>query len=145
MSGVIGSIPACAGAPCQVTQPSMLAGVYPRVCGGTEFEAGDKLQVQGLSPRVRGHQGDHPRRVLQHGSIPACAGAPYLGQGYLCPREVYPRVCGGTSSRPFVKTYRIGLSPRVRGHPRHDVWVVLVDRSIPACAGAPTTAACGGR
>ena len=72
-----GSIPACAGEPDQ------------------KYE--DAVLEEGLSPRVRGNplfENDPPIMV---GSIPACAGEPYEEPCPTCEREVYPRVCGGTT------------------------------------------------
>ena len=57
---------------------------------------------------------------------------------------VYPRVCGGTAeSLAKQRGYR-GLSPRVRGNRNERVNLVKPLRSIPACAGEPTTGAIGG-
>ena len=51
--------------------------------------------------------------------------------------RVYPRECGGTTTRTSAVPYHSGLSPRVRGnqaaHQRHR----LAGRSIPASAGEP--------
>ena len=90
------SIPACAGEPGARTDSRPSGPVYPRVCGGTRRPASLARFRAGLSPRVRGN---HPRQALVQrglGSIPACAGEPFL-VGYARIRlEVYPRVCGGT-------------------------------------------------
>ena len=78
------------------------------------------------------------RRV--YGSIPACAGEPWL-----CPRRVtipavYPRVCGGTAGDGHIGDALSGLSPRVRGN-RGDLLIGHNQRgSIPACAGEPWAA-----
>ena len=50
-----GSIPACAGEPRRRTARLCLERVYPRVCGGTRYVAGDNTYDRGLSPRVRGN------------------------------------------------------------------------------------------
>ena len=50
-----GSIPACAGEPGNAFPISVVARVYPRVCGETPLATGDTETVQGLSPRVRGN------------------------------------------------------------------------------------------
>ena len=52
---------------------------------------------------------------------------------------VYPRVCGGTPSAPHHAYLPQGLSPRVRGNLLQIVFSISVGRSIPACAGEPTT------
>ena len=73
--------------------------VYPRVCGGTRVGINHPVQGVGLSPRVRGNRFGLNLRLLNAGSIPACAGEPV---NYVLPKklsEVYPRVCGGTLIR----------------------------------------------
>ena len=59
-----GSIPACAGAPSTTFACGRRATVYPRVCGGTLNRVARQCQIQGLSPRVRGHlrRSHEPRR-----------------------------------------------------------------------------------
>ena len=132
---VSGSIPACAGEPHDVHGSA--DAVYPRVCGGThdfqracstirprsipacagEPASGSSLVPQpvlGLSPRVRGN----PRKLMHHGSIPACT------------EGLSPRV--------------LGLSPRVRGNLRlefRSIPLGTLARSIPACAGEPLSQA----
>jgi hypothetical protein len=51
--------------------------------------------------------------------------------------SVYPRVCGGTTSRRPVGQRVGGLSPRVRGNLMAEVRDIKKLRSIPACAGEP--------
>ena len=96
---VIGSIPACAGEPTAGTSSGMTPRVYPRVCGGTRPREAMNLVRAGLSPRVRGNPRDGPRGEPGHGSIPACAGEPSSRMWRRWGAWVYPRVCGGTSSR----------------------------------------------
>ena len=50
-----GSIPACAGEPRVIRKALADAGVYPRVCGGTEKGEILAVLIGGLSPRVRGN------------------------------------------------------------------------------------------
>ena len=50
---------------------------------------------------------------------------------------VYPRLCGGTGDSPKPKQGCEGLSPPVRGNPRHPQVERLPEGSIPACAGEP--------
>ena len=107
------------------------------MCGGTRDRMSPAPKPQGLSPRVRGN----PPAVYQpyrfSRSIPACAGEPQLR---FCPassREVYPRVCGGTSPPSRWFNLLQGLSPRVRGNRRNCHVGRCPDRSIPACAGEP--------
>ena len=111
------SIPACAGEPLVVVCMARVAGVYPRVCGGTSAAGRNNLTESGLSPRVRGNQPRQPLQYQHQGSIPACAGEPPAMMPCGSLFRVYPRVCGGTGlSLPLGKPSR-GLSPRVRGNP----------------------------
>ena len=133
-----GSIPACAGASGVRLRKEKPHGVYPRVCGGIFRAVYTASNHTGLSPRVRGHHLLEAAGILKKRSIPACAGASDAGldlQGVL---EVYPRVCGGIIVRCPHFYRRIGLSPRVRGHPRRRTTTRRSGGSIPACAGAST-------
>ena len=71
-----GSIPACAGEPAKSPTARRPFTVYPRVCGGTEYDADVGTSTEGLSPRVRGNHRVLVYRVKRDGSIPACAGEP---------------------------------------------------------------------
>ena len=71
------------------------------------------------------------------GSIPACAGEPYLYRHTGSVYEVYPRVCGGTMLLPYSSRLSRGLSPRVRGNLGMSELACENYRSIPACAGEP--------
>ena len=114
-----GSIPACAGEPLRVLRAEQILRVYPRVCGGAFLRLPQRLDHPGLSPRVRGSRELVNRWVEKIGSIPACAGEPRTMSPSRARGRVYPRVCGGAGSRS-VNTYAVeGLSPRVRGSPRH--------------------------
>ena len=93
------SIPACAGEPPYRRVSAAWSGVYPRVCGGTIFISDQPAIGLGLSPRVRGNRFLHFRGGLNRRSIPACAGEPSGGILTCRRKAVYPRVCGGTSSR----------------------------------------------
>jgi len=90
----------------------------------------------GLSPRVRGHPCPTSGADTGLGSIPACAGASPEWWRRRSGAGVYPRVCGGISSRFPFGTNDSGLSPRVRGHRTMLDRMGLSDGSIPACAGA---------
>ena len=50
----VGSIPARAGEPGRF-RPGFTPRVYPRACGGTTARDAARIQVEGLSPRVRGN------------------------------------------------------------------------------------------
>ena len=160
------SIPACAGEPPWAMAISPSTKVYPRVCGGTPNPPGLIFCVDGLSPRVRGNRlpdrrerflnrarrglsprvrGNHRcagKHSARQGSIPACAGEPDFQGLENEDAEVYPRVCGGTSSFRFSALIFIGLSPRVRGNLDDAAGSPRRLRSIPACAGEPAAGTC---
>ena len=131
------SIPACAGEPSWGVPAAAWARVYPRVCGGTFIPRKYQVAPVGLSPRVRGNLGGISNQTTSSGSIPACAGEP----GGCCDgyhqREVYPRVCGGTSRCRMLWQWNRGLSPRVRGNQNPAARASAATGSIPACAGEP--------
>ena len=52
--------------------------------------------AMGLSPRVRGNPMPVLGGLTLRGSIPACAGEPWLRPKQDSLGKVYPRVCGGT-------------------------------------------------
>ena len=133
----VGSIPACAGEPHPGSQSSGKAGVYPRVCGGTDDTLGAEGEQRGLSPRVRGNRSRNHRRTESWRSIPACAGEPGVGTDRVPLATVYPRVCGGTKKRRQTMGCGEGLSPRVRGNLTRAQPLTGLLRSIPACAGEP--------
>ena len=93
----IRSIPACAGEPVSGWRAVGLCGVYPRVCGGTTYNHGNRISYDGLSPRVRGNlcSDVHDNPFVR--SIPACAGEPKRPKKDQITMKVYPRVCGGTA------------------------------------------------
>ena len=131
------SIPACAGEPDARRFVSRNSTVYPRVCGGTPASARQASRIMGLSPRVRGNPPGPARRRQCPGSIPACAGEPRQSLSPSCLKQVYPRVCGGTSMPAFQTPSQKGLSPRVRGNRGRQCGHPQRHRSIPACAGEP--------
>ena len=107
------------------------------MCGGTRNLRARRVQLTGLSPRVRGnlpHALDSP---VSPRSIPACAGEPRSTYRTGLTPSVYPRVCGGTHTQIRRAVRRIGLSPRVRGNRRAGQGEAWHGRSIPACAGEP--------
>ena len=75
---VIGSIPARAGEPPRKRHPRSVRRVYPRACGGTQFDAS--------------------WTVVRSRSIPARAGEPGDFRLRYHPMKVYPRACGGTAA-----------------------------------------------
>ena len=111
-------------------------GLSPRV-RGTRRMRSLKSSSSGLSPRVRGNPAEVAVDFVDVGSIPACAGEPGFLLLVRVVVEVYPRVCGGTSSSTWFVRPDAGLSPRVRGNLANYSTIILLDRSIPACAGEP--------
>ena len=87
------------------------------MCGGTSGFASQSPATGGLSP--------------------ACAGEPTVLGSRTLLGEVYPRVCGGTGQCNPDGIPGHGLSPRVRGNRWRPAGGVVLDRSIPACAGEP--------
>ena len=132
-----GSIPACAGEPAVGSTGIAVGAVYPRVCGGTTTNPRRATVGRGLSPRVRGNQPRAAVRSIGIGSIPACAGEPSSMAHIMPYEEVYPRVCGGTTTNPRRATVGRGLSPRVRGNRCRARTGRPSRGSIPACAGEP--------
>ena len=139
----VGSIPACAGEPPSTTRLTNSCTVYPRVCGGTDTVARRVSPMVGLSPRVRGNHELTALRKQFDGSIPACAGEPSTQPPHRPGSGVYPRVCGGTRVAETVRLASPGLSPRVRGNRLPSDGAHRLSRSIPACAGEPTSGSPG--
>ena len=133
----VGLSPRVRGNPLGILRQRVPTWVYPRVCGGTPRVFCASLADVGLSPRVRGNPSGILRQPCRRGSIPACAGEPYVASVTGVYAEVYPRVCGGTSMFFPLYENRLGLSPRVRGNHFLRVGVGCRDGSIPACAGEP--------
>ncbi len=135
-----GSIPACAGEPLPLASVVVVWRVYPRVCGGTTPARFVRGEGHGLSPRVRGNLSACFDAWQDLGSIPACAGEPRIAAIAPGRLPVYPRVCGGTESDLARVQEESGLSPRVRGNRPEQLVYLNSRRSIPACAGEPSTA-----
>ena len=103
---------------------------------------------------MRGNHSGQCRRRAYGRSIPACAGEPVAIQPSTPPDwGLSPRVRGnhgviwvpndGVIWRVPDDAERLrGLSPRVRGNHEHHAKEVANDRSIPACAGEPSTTWC---
>ena len=88
---------------------------------------------------MRGNLGDGDFLAGFVGSIPACAGEPPARCPAAHRREVYPRVCGGTTIGNNYLSGYLGLSPRVRGN-RDLLFIIQLEAvSIPACAGEPVS------
>ena len=113
------SIPAPAGEPSFLCPYGPDLMVYPRACGGTNWNIVHSSSVRGLSPRLRGNRASTTTGTSAIGSIPAPAGgnqlehrAFFVGQGSIpapagepcfnyygnIRHRVYPRACGGTGA-----------------------------------------------
>ena len=130
------------------------------MCGEAPATEGVFLPALGPSPRVRGSLGLVRPGHLLRGSIPACAGKPGQPGDRRGAAGVHPRVCGeavreednapvvpwvhprvcGEATRPGTGTLTVsGPSLRVRGSPGGPDGPASRERSIPACAGKPST------
>ena len=89
----------------------------------------------GLSPRVRGNRVATHHKPPLIGSIPARTGEPAWRRRSLQAGRVYPRAYGGTLMVAFAPMVRLGLSPRVRGNPNHQIAIRDCRRSIPGAYG----------
>ena len=132
-----GSIPACAGEPQQSALSQRVERVYPRLRGGTRFQAVFEQQVRGLSPLARGNRVCCGDGAAAQGSIPACAGEPAPRSAVISCVRVYPRLRGGTKQPDGSPWRHWGLSPLARGNPGAHQPQAGASRSIPACAGEP--------
>ena len=130
-----GSIPALAGERKIIEMAREAGWVYPRACGGTSVKRRITLVVVGLSPRLRGNDLSRSFTRDGTGSIPALAGERICGKLRIPGNRVYPRACGGTSSRMGFFSTRVGLSPRLRGNESHRGIMSVCGGSIPALAG----------
>ena len=132
-----GTIPAGAGTPwCRWPSPSKRKD-YPRGCGDTQvIRIGDQ-EIEGLSPRVRGHLHVAHEVGLEAGTIPAGAGTPHDSLGLFKATGDYPRGCGDTQLLYFEACHGWGLSPRVRGHQAGRAAPDAGRGTIPAGAGTP--------
>ena len=135
-----GSIPACAGEPPSRPPCESPHEVYPRVCGGTRVKVHGVIITSGLSPRVRGNPIRSFGWSRRRGSIPACAGEPFMSEpARTATTGLSPRVLRGTASKRHPPGNCKGLSPRVRGnHPE-----IMLQRqrqgSIPRVCGGTKT------
>ena len=109
-----GSIPAHAGEPVPTRRKAGPPTVYPRACGGTGKIQPEPAQQEGLSPRMRGNHWVIDCNKQKYGSIPAHAGEPHGGTGWLPPQRVYPRACGGTVGCARIPR-RLAVYPRACG------------------------------
>ncbi len=141
---VPGSIPAWAGEPGNPGQARQLAGVYPRVGGGTFGRQQKSYHNGGLSPRGRGNLSDACQPAAGRRSIPAWAGEPPPLPRPTRRTPVYPRVGGGTACVGALPASKGGLSPRGRGNHSPLLTCPVKTGSIPAWAGEPGPASAPG-
>ena len=131
------SIPALAGEPSLARVWVAGYRVYPRACGGTPPFCGQQVDLDGLSPRLRGNLPQASCQVGSARSIPALAGEPPSTTASGRTTPVYPRACGGTVSLAIIALTVTGLSPRLRGNRCAGPQVCKSLGSIPALAGEP--------
>ena len=131
------SIPARTGEPRPGPPFGFPAGVYPRAYGGTRLRRIAGYGLGGLSPRVRGNQGETVSTRWLVGSIPARTGEPAPAWESSRCFGVYPRAYGGTLAIMAGAALVAGLSPRVRGNPITHLLEHARLWSIPARTGEP--------
>jgi len=87
----------------------------PHVCVGVSFYEVFKTRTSAYSPRVWGCFQPGHIRVVQLDVFPTCVGV-FLSWPFPL-RECcgIPHVCGGVSFHPWIRSFRIGYSPRVWG------------------------------
>ena len=134
------SIPAYAGDPHYGKRRTSLAGVYPRLRGGSARSPLYNRAQGGLSPPTRGIRACASLRGRAPRSIPAYAGDPTHMDGAGGLGEVYPRLRGGSASGAGAARCLSGLSPPTRGIQCGRLSSDITPRSIPAYAGDPLTA-----
>ena len=131
------SIPAYAGDP--HPSPPRIAdkAVYPRLRGGSITAGKAMNSARGLSPPTRGIPLTAVAAGICARSIPAYAGDPACLRRFGWATGVYPRLRGGSTSKPDAPRYADGLSPPTRGIQRDIQAAARLRRSIPAYAGDP--------
>ena len=128
-------IPACAGNRPTEDQSRSGSPVHPRVCGEQCSTRRRRPVATGSSPRVRGTDVAVVRIDDTFRFIPACAGNSPHKRVTDAIVAVHPRVCGEQIAWYFLRSFRCGSSPRVRGTGSAVTIPVERCRFIPACAG----------
>ncbi len=111
--------------------------VYPRAYGGTLCGYASADPARGLSPRLRGNQGQSVSLLPPSRSIPAPTGEPGRYGSARRIHGVYTRAHGGAPTRRVDRGSDGGLSPRPPGSPSHPLDDSGRPRSIPAPTGEP--------
>ena len=111
-----GPIPARAGQPQRCQQSGMSIRAYPRSRGATGVPGAFMPSIKGLSPLARGNPSRGRFSRSWAGPIPARAGQPMLGTGWIAIRWAYPRSRGATAYAFGNHMSVTGLSPLARGN-----------------------------
>ena len=133
------SIPAWAGKPIVRIQAGDEVQVHPRVGGETGSVYVRMRYTTGPSPRGRGNQSYLLSSPLYGRSIPAWAGKPCRSPSRISAMAVHPRVGGETFYQSRRLPSCIGPSPRGRGNRGPWCYRRVLDGSIPAWAGKPSS------
>ena len=116
---------------------------HPRVCGEKGADVGEKIDLMGSPPRVRGKAVDTVGEDRPQGITPACAGKSMLNRSAAVRFWDHPRVCGEKVRRAALLFSSLGSPPRVRGKDGFSVKLDNAQGITPACAGKSTfTATC---
>ena len=99
--GVVRSIPAPTGKPCDGATAARGRRVYPRAYGEATSHPFFFSSVTGLSPRLRGSHVEAVPSGAVLRSIPAPTGKPRYGGRWCDHRRVYPRAYGEASLQLF--------------------------------------------
>ena len=107
------------------------------MCGATHSSSRETRCGRGLSPRVWGNRDLAMDAVDLLGSIPTCVGQPDTWIAPVATTEVYPHVCGATTTGRAFAFAECGLSPRVWGNRNDCCRSSMMTGSIPTCVGQP--------
>ena len=90
---------------------------HPRECGDDAAVDWAADLCTGSPPRMRGRRSDCLRFRPADGLTPANAGTTYFTQTSWSGAKAHPRECGDDRLCGFLKPYRNGSPPRMRGRP----------------------------
>ena len=108
---------------------------YPRACGERQILLRALSLAIGLSPRLRGTDGEMTMKLIFMRVIPAPAGNGTMRRLSASVRPGYPRACGERIVTLSILPGRDGLSPRLRGTASNRTRQKTPLRVIPAPAG----------